>query len=101
MARRKKLLSSDLLDKGVELLDMGVSMSRVHRTLGLDKHWSRQSTADLLMADRAGLHSVTRPAWLKPSTDVEGSCLQDTPAGWSFEGTFPYGEWVDHNLIVS
>jgi len=92
MARRKRLLSLDLLKKGNELLDMGVPMTIVHKQLGLEDKWSYQSTADIFGADRQDLHSVTRPDWLGDSTEGD---LQDTPTNWRFEGTFPYGEWVE------
>ena len=89
MARRKRLISLDLLKKGNELLDMGVPMTVVHKQLGLEGLWSYQSTADVFNADRLDLHSVTRPPWL-----VKDPVLQDTPLDWVFEGTFPYGEWI-------
>jgi len=95
MARRKRLLSLDLLEKGNALLDMGVPMTSVHKQLGLEKAWSYQSTADVFTADRQDLHSVTRPSWLKESSEDLGiPVLQSTPVDWKFEGTFPYGEWI-------
>jgi len=97
MARRKRLLSLDKLEEGNKLLDLGVPMTKVHLKLGLDAYWSCQSTADIFMADRADLYSVTRPDWLQKSNDKEDEfvpMIQDTPKGWRFEGIFPYGEWL-------
>jgi len=88
MARRKRLLGLDTLNKGNELLDLGVPMSKLHLRLNLDSYWSYQSTSDIFAADRAGLHSVTRPDWLMSSPT-----MQETPEDWCFEGTFPYGDW--------
>ena len=102
MARRKRLLSLTMLEQGNALLDVGVPVSKVHKQLGLGETWSYQATADIFKADRAGLHSVTRPAWLKHSSTELGkevSDIQDTPVDWQFEGTFPYGEWVKRDTV--
>ena len=88
MARRKRLIGIETLNKASELLAMGVPLAKIHTSLGLDKVWSYQSTSDVLAADRDGLHSVTRPGWLQDTP-----LLQETPTNWHFEGTFPYGEW--------
>jgi len=89
MARRKRLLSLDMLEEGNKLLDLGVPLTKVHKQLGLDTKWTYQSTSDVFTADRADLYSVTRPEWLQRAPD-----LQETPQDWKFEGTFPYGEWL-------
>lgn len=97
MARRKRLLALDKLEEGNKLLDMGVPLTKVHQQLGLAKFWSYQSTSDIFTADRQDLHSVTRPPWLEYSSEVEGNevpIVQDSPKDWTFEGTFPYGEWI-------
>jgi len=96
MARRKRLLSVVLLNKGNELLDLSVPMTKVHIALELENHWSCQSTADIFAADREGFHAVTRPDWLQEISEKEPSImLHDSPTDWQFEGTFPYGEWVN------
>ena len=97
MARRKRLLALDKLEEGNRLLDMGVPLTKVHKELGLEDLWSYQSTSDIFTADRQDLYSVTRPDWLQHSSKVEGKevpVIQDSPANWFFEGTFPYGDWV-------
>lgn len=86
MARRKRLIGLDALTRGNELLDMGVTMKRVHEELALE--WSYVSTRDVFHADREGLHSVTRPEWLQETPD-----LQETPEDYVFVGTFPIGDW--------
>ena len=88
MARRKRLIGKNYLNKAKDMLDMGVPMSKIHKQLGLDKVWSYQSTSDILHAEKDGLESVTRPAWL-----LSEPLVQETPVDWQFEGTFPYGEW--------
>jgi len=92
MARRKSLLSIAVLDEGNDLLDLGVPMTVVHKKLKLHKLWSYQSTVNIFSADRDGLHSVTRPDWLRKRESTQ--TLQEAPKEWTFEGTFPYGEWI-------
>jgi len=94
---RKKLIALNLLEKGNELLKLGVPMTKVHKDLGLD--WSYQSTADVFTADRAGLHHVTRPSWLKASEDPK-EALQKAPENWNFEGVFPNGKWIEEQVTI-
>lgn len=89
MARRKRLLGLEALAKGNELLDLGVPLTKVHEVLGLQGKWSYPSTVTVFNADRAGLHKVTRPAWL-----TDAPTLQETPDDWEFIGVFPNGDWV-------
>lgn len=89
MARRKRLLGIAALNKGNELLDLGVPMTRVHIELGLDGKWSYPSTITIFNVDRKGLHSITRPGWLE-----DEPLLQETPDGWHFLGIFPDGKWA-------
>ena len=92
MARRKRLLGIAALEKGHDLLNLGVPMTRVHFELGLEGEWTYQSTVTVLNADRKGKYSVTRPPWLQ-----EEPKLQEAPDGWSFDGVFPNGIWIQHN----
>lgn len=89
MAKEKKLIGLIALQRIEELAALGVPLTTIHKQLGLDKHWSYVSTGYIVRADKEGLYSVTRPAWLQKEP-----LIQSPPKGIVFRGLFPYGKWV-------
>ena len=90
----KKLVGLDTLNKALELLELGVPMTKVHVTVGLDKVWSYGSTVIVLTCARNGHLPAVLPPWLK-----DAPILQEPPVNWVFRGNFPIGKW--HQLDIS
>ena len=90
----KRLIGLDTLNRALELLDLGVPMTKVHTKVGLDKVWSYGSTVIVLTCARNNLLGAVQPPWLKKTP-----ILQEPPANWIFKGNFPIGKW--HQLDVN
>ena len=87
MAKKKRLMGRNALDKARALRKLGVPITSIHEALDLADFWSYKTTHSLLVADDAHVEA-TRPTWLKAEPSV-----QSPPTNWYFDGVFPLGTW--------
>jgi len=71
--KKRQLIGLVALDKILHLVKKRIPIATAVRVVGIDQEMHSRTAYNIVKADLAGKHRITRPEWLKPEPAIQTS----------------------------